>query len=105
MRRGLQSCDLSPAGTSAPRGNSSASGLAALQREAQQVLQADKGARNTTYSMAVFRIAGLVSGGELSLADAEAELKAAARSAGLADSEIDRTWQGAYAAGSKGPLR
>ncbi|WP_428937789.1 phage/plasmid primase, P4 family [Fontivita pretiosa] len=74
-----------------------------LRSEVQSVVQAPEGTRNQTLNTAAFTLGRLVGGGHLRRTDVEAELRAAAVAAGLAEPEIGRTIASGLDAGIKDP--
>lgn len=94
-RFGLIPPRTSPPPTARPpvngHGDNPAYAAAALRDEAAQVAASVEGSRNDTLNTAAFNMAGLVAAGALDEATVRDTLTAAARSAGLADVEIDAT--------------
>ncbi|WP_417709776.1 AAA family ATPase [Roseibium aggregatum] len=77
--------------------------VAALDDECRKVATAVNGTRNNTLNSAVFSLAQLVAGGELSREAVEARLSGAALAAGLSQDEITRTFASGFEAGSQKP--
>lgn len=96
---------------SALRGRAGASSgrswaLSALERERQRILTArpnSEAGRNVCLNRAAYALAGFVAGGHLRAEEVETALKEAARTAGLGDWEIDRTFASGFEAGESAP--
>lgn len=76
---------------------------AALEAEVSRVASAVEHTRNDTLNIAAFSLGQLVAGGELDEATVTHELTVAARSAGLAESEIGQTIASGLRAGAMSP--
>ena len=88
-----------------PPGGTSNYGREALRREAATVAGTSEGSRNDTLNRAAFNIGTLISGGEVTQADAEAQLLAAAQQCGLPEIEARRTIASGIASGVKYPRK
>jgi hypothetical protein len=84
-------------------GHTTAYGRAALYGELERLLRASKGERNDTLNLAVFRLAQLVAGGELSEEELEREAHTFGRVTGLEQVEIEKTVRSALRAGLRYP--
>jgi hypothetical protein len=80
-----------------------AHGLAALEAEVRKIRRAPEGQRNETLNRSTYKLAQLVAGGQLELAQLEAEATAAALRAGLGDKETEDTIASAITAGFRRP--
>jgi hypothetical protein len=78
-------------------------GLAALEAELLKIRTAPEGGRNETLNRSTFKLAQLVAGGQLELAQLEAEATAAALQAGLGEQETEDTIASAITAGFRRP--
>jgi len=86
-----------------PNSSDTPYGLAALQRECDQLARTREGARNQQLNNSAFALGQLIAGGELSQSTVEHEVKAAALQAGLDEREIDGTLGSAIPAGMREP--
>lgn len=84
-------------------GGSAAYAQKALQREVYQLSGATEGTRNDTLNRAAFNLGQLVAGGALDDGIVRSALFAAARQAGLSDSEIEHTLRSGLTGGAKHP--
>ena len=73
------------------------------QAELRKVRGAPEGRRNNQLNTSVFKLAQLVAGGQLELAQLEAEATAAAFQAGLGEQETEDTIASAVTAGFRQP--
>jgi hypothetical protein len=78
-------------------------GLAALEAELLKIRSAPEGRRNETLNRSVFKLAQLVAGGQLELAQLEAEATAVALASGLGEKETEDTIASAITAGFRRP--
>jgi putative DNA primase/helicase len=78
-------------------------GRAALEEECGLLASAPAGSRNAQLNTSAFKLGTLVGGNELSRADVERELKAAALQCGLDESETEKTMKSGIEAGIKAP--
>ena len=83
----------------------SAYGLKALNDECADLASTSEGSRNTLLNKIAFRLGQLVAGNELTESTVTGELKAAARRAGLSDSEIEATFQSGFSHGLLNPRK
>jgi putative DNA primase/helicase len=78
-------------------------GLAALERECQDVATTHEGGRNTRLNTAAYSLGQLVAGNELSRSTVERELYHAAERCGLPPNEIEKALRSGIEAGMKEP--
>jgi len=84
-------------------GPNSVYGLAAMDRECDEVARTPEGRRNGRLNQAAFNLGQLVAGGELSRSDVEPALRKAALQAGLEEKEIDSTIHSGLESGLRHP--
>jgi putative DNA primase/helicase len=78
-------------------------GLAALERECQEVATTAEGARNNRLNVAAFNLGQLIGGHELTRSTVERELYQAALRSGLPETEIERTMRSGIEDGIQEP--
>lgn len=78
-------------------------GMSAMEREVGRVATALQGKRNDALNVASFALGQLVAGGEVDEGTALAALQRAARAAGLAQGEADKTIMSGFSAGRQEP--